>query len=175
MARTARVKRRYKWLGTQDINTITTFGATPTADTTKILPPIVDGDVQAECMVERILVHIQSRRLLTTTIEQYGYIVAKQKFASDGSLIQLLDPLSADVFDLGNTDIMAIGRIPVDPLMNVDTLDVQITKGVFNFEIDIKVRRKINRMTDGIVLTMTTDVAAVMRASIMARVLISYV
>ena len=172
----AKQKRRYKWVGVQDVNDIKTFVSISVANVTVCAAPIVDGDIQADCMVERVLIGLNVRRLLTTTIEALGYIVAKQKFDSSGVLLQVLDPLSTDVFDFGNKDIMAMGRLPVAGNISVgNAAGVQVSKGIETPPtIDIKVRRKLERMTEGITLTIVGDVSDVVRVSLFARVLLSF-
>ncbi len=174
--RTSAPKRRFKWVGVQDVNTLKTFVSTTTSLVTVCAAPIVDGDIQSECMIERVLIQMNIRRLLTSTVEAIGYIVAKQKFDSSGLLIQVLDPLSTDVFDLGNKDIMAMGRLPLAGNIPVGNAGgVQVAKEVVTPPmIDIRVRRKLSRLTEGLTLTITADLSDAVRISSLSRVLLSY-
>ena len=172
----AKKNRRFKWVGVQKLAQVNTFPSTSVSSVHVISAPIVDGDIQADSMVERVLCSLNIQRISTTTIEGLGYIVAKQKFDSTGTLIQVLDPLSTDVFDLGNKDIMAMGRLPIIGNIPIgNAAGVQLSKDLLVHEIDVRVRRKLDRLTEGVTLTIVGDVSAIVKVSSQCRALLSFV
>ncbi len=169
----ARAKAKYRWVGTKDVRNVEAFSAISVSDVGKMLPPLADIQVEQDVTIERCLVHILTSRLLTSDLSEYGYIIAMQKTDGIGVLTEVLDPSTTDPFDLANRDILAIGQIPVPPIIhNGVTNATHIDRSNLLHTIDVKVRRKIHRANNVLTLTLASNVGNVLSVSVLTRVLV---
>jgi len=170
---TARAKAKYRWVGTKDVRNVEAFSAISVSDVGKLLPPLADIQVEQDVTIERCRIDILTRRLLTSDLTEYGFIVAMQKTDGIGVLTEVLDPSSTDPFDLANRDILAIGQLAVPPVIhNGATNATHIDRSLLHHVIDIKVRRKIHRANNVLTLTLAANVGNVVAVSVLSRCLV---
>jgi len=173
MARSARSNPQYRWVGTKDVRNVEAFAAITVSDVGKLLPPLADVQTEQDVVIERCRIDILTRRLLTSDLTEYGYIVAMQKVDAVGVLTEVLDPSSTDPFDLANRDILAIGQIAVPAIIhNGATNATHIDRSLMQHVIDIKVRRRIKRANNVLTLTLASNVGNVVAVSVLSRCLV---
>lgn len=170
---TRRVQPQYKWVGTADTKNIDTFVGTPASAVGKPISDLGDVQITSDVVIERCLITLSTHRLLTTQIEAYAYIVALQKVDSSGLVTEVLNPLDTDAFALANRDILAIGHIPVPPVIHNGSAGATLAdRSTHVHTIDVKVRRKLARTNHALTLTIVADVSDVLKVTLLTRCLI---
>lgn len=169
----ARKNPQYKWVGTADTKNIKTFVSTPASSVGKPIGDLGDVQIQSDVVIERCLFTFSTVRLLTSDLDAYAYIVAIQKVSSSGVPTEVLNPLDTDAFALANRDILAIGHIPVPPVIHNGSANAtHIDRSVLVHTVDIKVRRKLKRANHALTLTLVADLSDVLSVTLLTRCLL---
>jgi len=174
MAFRNRPKQNYKWVGGRGESTVSRSSTLVLADVNTLVAPLGNANVVGDWVIERIILNLSIRRLLTTDVDQLGYGVYVQEFDPvTAAITQVHNPISlvAADFETTNKNVLLMGALRVPPCMDVTGLDVN--RETDNTEVQFRGRRKLARANHGITLWIATDgVDAIVKLSWMARVLL---
>ncbi len=177
--RRAGARPKYKWCGFGQTLTVATKANTTVAEVIQLCPRMVDEDAQGDVTVEAIYAHVSMHRLLFTTLEAVGYIIAIQKSDdTTGNPLEVFDTVpigSASVPVLGNRDILMHGHLPVvSRLIDGSSGAAASSNEVGVTDIVYKARRKLHRLTHGVYMHITADGSDVVKVVVGGRLLLRY-
>jgi len=177
MIRRARPNPRYKWCGHSKSFTVLTQLATATSDVQLLCPSLGDSEQQGEVTVERILLQFSIRRLLTSATVALGFLVANQKVVpTTGAPLVVLDPLevTSDNFEFGSKDLFLQGMLPMPALLIKADDSLNLSQEVLTKDYQFKGRKRLQRLTHALTLTITCDISSAIKVFTTARTLVRF-
>ena len=178
IARRPRTAPKYKWCGHAALQTLLTHPSTTTSQVQLPCPSLGNTEIQGEVIVERIIINFAIRRLLTSAVGAVGFLVAKQKvIPTTGAPLVVLDPLetTSDNFEFGSKDIFLMGLLPVPQcVMQFDANSLNITQETVTKEFEFNGRRRLERLTHAMTLTLTADFSSAVSVFTQMRVLLRF-
>jgi len=171
--------KRYKWCGAQGEKTISLGTSLVVGDVFPLCNSLSDAEAQGDTTIERILLWMSIRRLLTTDIDALGFIVQVQEddvtTAAPSSVVNPVDGINPQ-FTYGNRDILLMGLMPVPQTQrNGFTGALELNKQLMVHHVEFNGRRKLHRLNDAVNLWIAnTDTDAVLAVHVVSRILLRY-
>jgi len=167
-------KRQGQWFGDAVLQTITAGSAE--AQVIDILPPALSLESIRDLVFERAIIGFNTRRLNTTVVEGYGFVLwhgminPATQVKSDP-----IDPNSLLSNVWADKRIMQVGRLHVPALQFDSTAQAAVvSQEVTAEEVDVGVKRSVNRGTEGVFLKVSTDVTSTVKCFITWRCYYTY-
>jgi len=169
-------KRKGQWFGDSVLLTIGT--GTTVGEVVQLLPTAAALESMRDVVFERCILSMQTRRISTSAIEGYAYMVWKGDVLSGTSTpTEALNPLSQSTFSWAHGSIMHYGPLRVPPVLEVFDGVAPATKlsqELTAEQVEIVVKRKINRANEGIFLMVANDFGSTLKCNITWRTYYTY-
>ena len=136
-----------------------------------VLCPVTTAiDSQSDIVAKTVIIEGAINRLLSSNVQQTCmYVVALQKFDfTSGVMLQVINPYSES--DLASQDILAVGFLPVPPIVILADDSATVDRRSHPFHIHVKTKRKINRNTQTLTLTLASEGEGTVDSVLNARV-----
>ncbi len=172
-------KRKTQWFGGGKVVVPETDVSTSVAEIVELIPALKVADYvgqPSKCVIEALYLDFSCRRLLITTLDALGFLVWVANVTEGGETpIQSLDALSTEARFYGNQDIMMQFPLLVPPLLAAsDLLTFVVGDEVTTAHFEFHARRKLDRSSQVLAMTINSDVSSVMTVFVQWRALISY-
>ncbi len=172
-------KRTTQWFGGGQIVEPDTDVSTSVSEIVELVPALKVADFVGQpssAVIEGIYLDFSIRRLLTTTLDSLGFLVWTAAVGEGSEApIQALDALSTETRFYANKAIMMQFPLPVPPLLGTsDLLAFTVNDEILTAHFEFSARRKLDRSSQVLAMTLNSDVSAVMRVFCQWRVLLSY-
>lgn len=165
-------KRHGMWVGDNRVQTLLAGG--PIANVIQLTPTVNQADPQ-DAVHEVSHLHFNIERILTTAIDECGYVIWKGKVDVGGVVpAQSLDPLSLDALAWADKDIMMQGFLPVPPVIFDVAGTPAVNRSLLHHYVEVKVKRKFGRVNHGIFMSVGCDVSSVVRVGVVNRTYLSF-
>lgn len=161
-------KRRGKWVGDLSVHDLQ---AGPDVATIIQVVPTVTDESLSDVVLETCHIHLNIERILVTAIDACGYVIWLGKvLVGTTTPAQGLDPLSLVSGAWADADILLQGLLPVPPV-NVNGFDgvKQINHSLAHVQLQVKSKRRFNRVNHGIFMAIACDVDNVVRVTTVRR------
>ncbi len=171
-------RRRGQWFGDRELKTANDQPVI--ADVVQLLPPALALESIRDIVFERCILTFGISRILASAITDLEWFAWHGRVA-DGSVIPLeaLNPRSAASTTLAHSTIMQFGQLPVPSTYPVfdstgTLISTEIDRAVLVKEVDFDVKRKIERDSQGVFLTVAASTQDVLRVNIAWRTYYTY-
>jgi len=167
-------KRQGQWFGDAVLQVIKA-GATG-AEVIDVLPHAASLQTVRSLVFERVIIGFQTRRTSINPVEGYGFTLWHGMVApASGVPSDVIDPNSLESNVWADKRIMQCGRLPV-PGTAFDSIadNLIITQELTAEQVDVTVKRSVNRGTEGIFLKVSADASDVLKCFITWRVYYTY-
>lgn len=167
-------RRRGQWFGDSELQTV--LAGSSVSKVLQLLPTVVQLESTRDVVFERCVLTFQTRRILTATIEGLAYVVWKGDVLSGTSTpTEGLDALSTSTFSWAHASIMHYGPLEVPPrLINGFDGAAQVSEAVTAHQVEIGVKRKVNRANEGIFMRISCDLSSAVKVNVTWRTYYTY-
>ena len=166
---------RYKWC-TQNISkNYETSVATALADLIVLCAPLGDAQIQGDVTIERMLLHVHTRRLLTSNLQAACVGVAIQEVDTTPAALQVINYLDVTLpaFTTANKNILGFWPVDVPPLIDLAGV-LAVQRGVQTATYEFKGRKRLERIHQGVFLTPLADATDVIQGFFQSRILLRF-
>jgi len=174
-----RAKARYKWCGAHGVTTVARDTSLVIADVNPLCASLSEAEAQGDTTIERIILDLTVRRLLTTDVSALGFIVQQQVDDETTALpSKVVNPLDQTnpAFTFGNKDILLMGLLGI-PSFIIDgfTGGLATDRSALLHHFEFNGRRRLNRLNNSVNLWLATNTADdVISVAFTSRVLLRY-
>jgi len=167
-------KRSGQWFGDSVLQIVTAGGGV--SNVIQLLPTADSLQSMRDIVFERSILSIQTRRILPSVLEGLAYIVWKGEVLSGTSTpTEGMDALSTSDFSWAHGRIMHYGPLHVPPnISDGSTGTIVVNQEVTAEQVEIVVKRKVNRANEGIFMRISADVSNVVKCNITWRTYYTY-
>ena len=143
-------------------------------DVLRIVEVLTDADIKSDWTMKVAYLHFSVRRLLTNAETALGYVVQIQDTDNIGALNTVVNPFSANALDIGSSDVMAWGLLPIPANVQDGAAGgYVISREAATLSVVVKAKRRIRREKEAITLTIATkDVDNLVGIQVLGRALL---
>ncbi len=171
-------KRSGQWVGDRVAQAVQQVPGT--GDVIQLLTPALALESIRDIVYERCILEFSIRRTTASTITGVTWMVYKGTVAT-GSIIPLeaLNPNSAAKTTMAHGTIMQVGMLPVPPVnVRFDSAGAfvgeTISKEVMTMAYDFHVKRSLHRDSEGVFLTIASNLDDVVDVNVLFRSYYTY-
>jgi len=167
-------RRSGQWFGDSVLQQVTAGGGV--SNVIQLLPTVTALESMRDIVFERCILSLQTRRIDAAVIEGLAYIVWKGEVLSGTSTpTEGMDALSTSSFSWAHGRVMHYGPMHVPAVLsNGSSGTHQVTGEVTAEQVEIVVKRKVNRANEGIFMRVSCDLSDAVKVNITWRTYYSY-
>jgi len=172
-------KRTTQWFGGGQVIEPETDVSTSVSEIIELIPALKVADFVGQpssAIIEGIYLDFSIHRLLTTRFDALGFLVWVAAVGEGSEApIQALDALSTETRFYTNKNIMMQFPLPVPAILGTSDLGLFIANDeIKTAHFEFSARRKLDRSSQVLAMTLNSDVSVVTRVFCQWRVLLSY-
>lgn len=171
-------KRSGQWFGDTRAQTIENIPAV--ADVISLLPVANALESIRDLVLERVVLQFSISRLTNNSLTDLMWMVYKGRVQTGSTIpLEALNPRSASSPVMAHANILQVGILPVPAVMQTfDSAGAQVAvntnREVMTKEYDFHVKRKIQRDSEAIMLTMAASADEVVSMMVRWRIYYTY-